>query len=147
MISENFSKTNSMKPIRIFLFLIAASVAVACGNVQKPGRITAGTAIQLDSLPGNCPYLTKDNKGNPVLSWAREINDSTSVFCYAVTADGGQTFRNVVTIPSTDNLQPHSENLPKIVFKPSGEIIALWGASNPNPHNKLPGKNRCRLVQ
>lgn len=29
--------------------------------------------------------------------------------------------------------------MPKIVFKPSGEIIAVWGASNPNPANAYAG--------
>jgi hypothetical protein len=34
---------------------------------------------------------------------------------------------------------PHGENLPKIIFKPSGEILAAWGASNPNPNNPYSG--------
>jgi len=29
--------------------------------------------------------------------------------------------------------------MPKIIFKPSGEILALWGAANPNPKNKYSG--------
>ncbi|HTF30199.1 MAG TPA: sialidase family protein, partial [Flavitalea sp.] len=42
-------------------------------------------------------------------------------------------------IPNSGNIQPHGENLPKILFKPSGEILALWGAANPNQNNKYSG--------
>src|SRR6185503_12141730 len=48
-------------------------------------------------------------------------------------------FNEPVIIPNSNNIQPHGENLPKIIFKPSGEIIALWGAANPNPKNKYSG--------
>jgi hypothetical protein len=94
--------------------------------------------IQPDSSQAECPYLTKDEKGNTVLSWVRMINDSTTAFCYATSTDGN-TFSAPVVIPNTENIQPHGENLPKIIFKPSGEIIALWGSANPNPRNKYSG--------
>ena len=90
-------------------------------------------------MPGTCPYLTKDNNGNTVISWARAIGDSTFTFCYSVSEDDGESFGKIITIPFSDNIQPHSENLPKIVFKPSGEIIALWGVSNPDAKNKYSG--------
>ena len=98
-----------------------------------------GQAIQIDSMPGTCPYFTKDNKGNPVISWARAIDDSNFTFCYSVSYDNGRSFGKMVNVPSSENIQPHSENLPKIIFKPSGEIIALWGAANPNAKNKYSG--------
>ena len=90
-------------------------------------------------MPGECPYLTKDNNGNTVLSWVRMINDCTTAFCYAVSVQMEKHFGNSVVIPNSSNIQPHGENLPKIIFKPSGEIIALWGAANPNPNNKYSG--------
>ncbi len=117
-----------------FIFLSAA-----CNNKEGNTNIVGTQAIQIDSLPGQCPYLTKDTKGNPVLSWVRMINDSSSVFCFAVSEDEGKSFGKTVVIPSSNNIQPHGENLPKIIFKPSGEIIALWGAANPSPANKYTG--------
>ncbi len=101
--------------------------------------ITAGEMIQVDSLPASAPYFTSDTNDNIVLSWARQLNDSVYVFCYAVSADGGQTFQPAVQIPGSENLQAHAENLPKLIFKPSGEIIALWGAANPGEKNKYAG--------
>lgn len=124
---------------RFFTILFVAAFFATCNSTQKAAPITVGQTIQVDSLPGECPYLTKDAKGNVVLSWVRNINDSASVFCYAVSKDGGQSFGPTTVIPSSNNIEPHSENLPKIIFKPSGEIIALWGAANPNPKNKYSG--------
>lgn len=128
-----------MKLYKIFFVVCPVLFLLACKNDQRALVIQSSPPVQIDSFPGNCPYLTKNNKGNTVISWARMINDSTSVFCYAVLTDDGKSFEKIVTIPYSDNLQPHSENLPKIVFKPSGEIIALWGAANPNPNNKYSG--------
>src|SRR5438094_5283186 len=46
------------------------------------------------------------------------INDSTSAFCYAVCKDG-KAFGAPIVIPRSSNIEPHGENLPKIIFKPS----------------------------
>jgi hypothetical protein len=126
---------------KLTVVLLAACFA-AC-NSRKPAAgttasITASQAVQIDAQPAECPYLTKDSKGNTVLSWVRRINDSTTAFCYAASTDG-KSFSNPVIIPNSGNIQPHGENLPKIIFKPSGEVIALWGAANPNPNNKYSG--------
>ena len=67
-----------------------------------------------------------------MLGWVHMINDSTTAFCYGV-MNGANDFSNPVVIPNSYNIQPHGENLSKIIFKPSEEIIALWGAANPNP--------------
>lgn len=123
-----------------FIILPLAIVFLsACNSSKNATPLIAGKPVQIDSLPGQCPYLTKDTKGNVVLSWVRSMSDSSSVFCYAVSKNGGQSFGPATVIPSSNNIEPHSENLPKIIFKPSGEIIALWGAANPNPKNKYSG--------
>jgi hypothetical protein len=121
------------------LLAICFILVSACSSRNHFAALSTGTEQSVDSLPGQCPYLTKDNKGHAVLSWVRMMNDSSAVFCYAVSPDGGKLFGHTVTIPSSTNIQPHGENLPKIIFKPSGEIIALWGAAHPNPANKYSG--------
>lgn len=121
------------------LLSMIISLCFFCTKQHPPLQVTSLPAVQVDSLPGVSPYVTKDNKGNLVLSWVRNINDSCSIFCYAVSEDGGRTFGKTVAIPPSANVHPHSENLPKVIFKPSGEILAVWGVSNPNPHNKYSG--------
>jgi hypothetical protein len=119
-----------------YLFIL---LLISCGVQKNETAFTVDKTTWVDSLPGQCPYLAKDTKGNTVLSWVRVINDSSAVFCYAVSTNGGLSFGSPITIPGSSNIEPHSENLPKIIFKPSGEIIALWGAGNPNPKNKYAG--------
>ena len=119
-------------------FILLLFIAAGCFTIKGKVAVVPGNAIRVDSIPGQCPYLTKDNKGNTVLSWVRMINDSTSEFCYARNITSGGIVKPIV-IPNSRNIQPHGENLPKIIFKPSGEIIALWGARNATPKNKYSG--------
>ncbi|RYY48023.1 MAG: exo-alpha-sialidase, partial [Chitinophagaceae bacterium] len=122
----------------ILLYTMILLQAAACSQRERPD-ITASPGRLMDSLPGSSPYLTKDNNGNMLISWVRSITDSTAIFCYSRSTDGGNSFGPVISIPSSTNIKPHAENLPKIIFKKSGEIIALWGVGNPNPNNKYSG--------
>lgn len=124
--------------MRNVITLFTISVALSFCTNNKSSHILASEAFQLDTAQGLCPYLTKDAKGNTVISWVRINENGSSSFCYAVCKDGN-TFSAPIVIPNSENIEPHSENLPKIIFKPSGEIIALWGAANPNPQNKYSG--------
>jgi len=127
-----------MKTLCSIIIVSASLIIQSCGYSDKHEKITSSVSTMLDMQAGSCPFLTKDNKGNIVLSWVRMNNDSSSAFCYAVSKDG-KTLGSPVVIPNSSKIQPHGENLPKIIFKPSGEIIALWGASNPAAKNKYAG--------
>jgi len=129
-----------MKKI-IFLILIGLSfIFQSCfNNSGKKINIIASNEIQIDTAEGSCPFLTKDEKGNIVLSWIKKIDSATSIFSYAVSTDKGKTFGKAIEIEGSNNVHPHGENMPKIIFKPSGEIIAVWGGVNPNPNNAYAG--------
>lgn len=101
-------------------------------------EVATATQSFVDSLPGQCPYLTRDAQGHAVLSWIRMTSDSTGLLCYAVSSNDS-SFGAPVVIPGSGNIQPHGENLPKLLFKPSGEVIALWGAPSKDPRNKYAG--------
>ncbi|MGZ5135403.1 MAG: sialidase family protein [Flavitalea sp.] len=128
-----------MKKLIILFWAICLNYILSCNETPPVVEITSSGAFQVDSIPGTAPFLTKDHKGNVVLSWVRNLPDSTSIFCYAISFDGGNTFSKPIPIPSSKKIHAHSENLPKVIFKPSGEILAIWGVSNPNPHNKYSG--------
>ena len=122
-------------------FFFAISIAaIICASFIKPNEpsFTVSTPSIVDSLEGSYPFMTSDAGGNTVLSWVRKTSDSTGIFVYA-NSIGGKTFGKPVIIPSSDNIHAHGENIPKVVFKPSGEIIAIWGASNPNANNAYSG--------
>jgi hypothetical protein len=122
----------------VFAFLLLVIGVSSCDDHNGKGYALS-TSLKADSMSSSCANFTKDNKGNIVLSWVRQRNDSSSIFCYAVSADKGKSFGRTIEIPSSTNIHPHAENIPKLIFKPSGEIIAVWGAANPDAENKYAG--------
>lgn len=117
------------------LIAFSAVLISFTGNKRTVRYVNSTKEQRVDVLPGSSPYLTKDNSGRTVLSWVRELNDSSAILCYSVLDGSSRT----VFIPASANIHAHAENMPKIVFKPSGEIIAVWGAKNANPANKYAG--------
>ena len=122
---------------RFSTFLFLVGLLASC-NTEKSGVTFTSTEVLVDSLPGQCPYLTRDNENNTILSWVRMMNDSSAVYCYAVSKDG-KSFGTPIIIPGSEGIQPHGENLPKIIVKSSGEMIALWGTKSINKNNKYAG--------
>jgi hypothetical protein len=49
---------------------------------------------------------------------------------YAISTNNGKSFEAPVIVTPSITLSPHAENAPKLVFKPSGEIIAVWGVTS-----------------
>lgn len=128
-----------MKRASLLILLGTAIFTYSC-NTKDPKRvITASKETTIDTASGSCPYLTKDNKNNIVLSWIKQVDTTTAIFCYAISLDEGKTFSKAIEIAGSTNVHPHGENMPKLIFKPSGEIIAAWGAANPNPKNQYSG--------
>jgi hypothetical protein len=120
-------------------FIAGFCMIQSCKSPAANDVVNIANATIADSTESSCPYLTKDTKGNIVLSWIRSNNDSSAVVCYAVSADGGKTFGQPVLVPASTNVYPHGENMPKMLFMPNDEVIAVWGASNPNPKNPYSG--------
>lgn len=125
--------------LSLLIGILASCAGVDTTHENTDQQTAHPTAIAPEKI-SSCPYLTTDNKGNPVLCWVQQETDTgEAVMAYAVSLDEGRTFGNPVIIPSSNKVHPHGENLSKIIFKPSGEIIAVFGASNPNPNNKYSG--------
>ncbi|MER2996726.1 hypothetical protein [Pontibacter populi] len=129
------------------LILGALLFGTACSQSGKPetkasaNEVSApAVKISEEGLSASCPYLTKDNKGNMVLSWVQAIDTTGNyLMAYAVSDDAGKTFGKAQTIPTTKGVHPHDENLPKILFRKNGDIIAMFPVSNPNPKNSYAG--------
>lgn len=126
---------------KIFITGSLISILFSCTNTPHENEkeclekmISADTSSET-----TCPFLTTDNKGNIVISYIKEKNDSVTVMCYAISTDKGFSFGEPVEIAATKEVHPSAENLPKIVFKPNGEIIAVWGVDNSSPKKKYGG--------
>src|SRR5687768_11457190 len=102
---------------------LAASVLLISFNAKnKSIKSISGSREQaVDVRPGSSPYLSKDHRGRTVLSWVRQTGDSSAVLCYSILDGTDRT----VTIPPSNNISAHAENLPKVIFKYSGDIIAI----------------------
>ncbi|NIG53234.1 sialidase family protein [Chitinophaga sp. Cy-1792] len=110
---------------------------IACGNQRKEeSRVLSHAGVD-----ASCPYVTNDSKGNTVISWVEKdsTGDNGKMF-YAVSNGNEYTFSDPVVIPSTAGVFPHDENLPKLLFKPDGTIIALFGVEQHDARNKYAGK-------
>lgn len=46
---------------KILLIACPLLFLLACKNDHKVSAIRASQAMQINSMPGNCPYLTKDS--------------------------------------------------------------------------------------
>jgi hypothetical protein len=126
-----------MKTVNIIILF--SFYLIACNNKAPDIHISRSEPVEIDSHAAECPYLTRDSNGNIVMSWVRIGEDGKTEFCYAISQDQ-KTFSSPVMIPNTSNIQPHGENMPKILFRSSTDIIALWGEANPNPKNKYSGR-------
>ncbi len=121
------------------VWIVMMMVFVAC----KPRTLQPGKALVVSHAgkDASCPYLTKDTEGRPVLSWVETTPGAdTGLMYYAVSNDDGYTFSEPAVVPASSGVYPHDENLPKLLFKPGGTVIALFGMEANDPRNKYAGK-------
>jgi hypothetical protein len=86
-----------------------------------------------------CPFFTKDSEGNLVMSFGKETKEKKAVLCYSLFNFSNKKFQKPIEIQSSKGVELHGENAPKIIFKPKGEIMAVWGIDNPSPKKKYGG--------
>ncbi|MBC3542229.1 sialidase family protein [Rufibacter sediminis] len=118
-------------------------ILIACLDGCQPKAAEKGAASQVSSpgLRASGPFLTKDEKGNPVLCWvqAQDTAGENHLLMFARSKDGGQTFGAAQAVPTSRGVQPHDENLSKLLFKKNGDMLAMFAVPNPNPENSYSG--------
>ncbi|MFB6455137.1 sialidase family protein [Chitinophaga sp. Hz27] len=110
---------------------------MACENQHKKESQQLSHA----GADASCPYITSDQKGHTVISWVEKdsLGDGGKMF-FSVSNDNEYTFSEPVAIPTTAGVFPHDENLPKLLFKQDGTVIALFGVEQHDARNKYAGK-------
>lgn len=111
-------------------------------SCQRPLKQQEPPAVQISgsNLKSSCPYLTQNQQGQAVLCWVQaQDNTGNFLMAYAVSPDGGKTFGKPQFISTTKGVYPHDENLSKMLFRPNGDIMAMFAVSNPNPENDYAG--------
>src|SRR4051812_23969327 len=102
-----------MEKVSLFILLIVTFYTTSCNSDGTRKTITTSSDLTIDTA-GSCPYLTRDNRNNLVVSWIKKPDTATSIFCYAVSQDQGITFNERIEIPGSTNVLPHGENMPKV---------------------------------
>jgi hypothetical protein len=88
-----------------------------------------------------CPHLAVMPTGENVISWIETVpGEEAGMICYAVADDKCSSFSAPQTITTSAGVLPHAENMPKMVFKPDGEIIAMYGVEQNDARNKYAGR-------
>lgn len=123
---------------KIFIILISAFVFFS-GCKEHPETPVA-TALNATGIGAVGPYLTKDNKGNPVLCWTEQDGkDSLYRLKYAVYNEQQDKFGIPVTVPASAGSSTSAESMGKIAFKADGAIIAVFSKRFPQEKNPYAG--------
>ena len=122
-----------MKQSTIIILFSLCCIALSCKH--KTQEIKVFTSQQIDAKEGSCTHFTTNHQGNVVLSWVKKTDQNHSILCFAISKDSGISFEKAIEIPGSEQIHPHGENMPKIIVKPNGEMIAAWPVANPNPKN------------
>ncbi len=79
-------------------------------------------------------FLTQDSQNQPVAVWTEKALDSEQIQVLYSRWDG-QKFSNPQRIPMEENPKVHSESIPKLLFKPNGDLLLFYEVKIPDPTN------------
>lgn len=123
---------------KLLLIFVMTLFSLQKNNAQ----LTSTSAVPISTTIGAvtaCPFITSDANGKVVMSFGKEIKGEDAVLCYSFFNSAEKKFEAPIEIPSSKGVELHGENAPKILFKPNGDIIAVWGIDNPTPKKKYGG--------
>jgi hypothetical protein len=106
---------------------------------SQTGNATPIPILEEANTTTSCPFFTKDATGTPVISFGKETKEKEAVLCYALFSPNEKKFQQPIAIQSSKGVELHGENAPKIIFKPNGEIMAVWGINNASEKKKYGG--------
>lgn len=87
-------------------------------------------------------YLTKNHYGIPVIVWTEQdtTENSDKFFYFSLLDSLTDVFTGKIQIPIEQNASLHTEGMPKIAFKKSGEIIAVYEVKVESEFNPYAGE-------
>ena len=121
-----------------WLLLIPVALAVGCTAPAKTSfRTDLPKTWTLESAPeigAESVFLTQDSQGQPIAVWTEKAQDSDQIQVLYSRWDG-QEFSDPQRIPMEENPKVHSESIPKLLFKPNGDLLLFYEVKIPNPTN------------
>lgn len=123
---------------KLLLIFVMTLFSLQKNNAQLTSASTTSISTTIGTVT-TCPFITSDAKGKVVMSFGKEIKGEAAVLCYSFFNSKEKKFEQPIEIPSSKGVELHGENAPKMLFKPNGDIIAVWGIDNPTPKKKYGG--------
>jgi hypothetical protein len=121
------------------LFMLLSGLLLFCSCSKKPAEPLA-SVLKMEGISAVGPYLTKDNKGNPVLCWTeQDAKDSLYRLKYAVYNRKTEAFNAVVTVAASAGSSTSAESMGKIAFKADGMVMAVFAKRFPKEKNPYAG--------
>lgn len=121
------------------LFVFAIILFAVQHSISQIRETDAKYISSENGATTSCPFFTSDRAGRIVMTYGKEVKGADAVLNYSVFNKQTKKFGAPIEIPSSKGVELHGENMPKIIFKPNGEIIAVWGIDNPTPKKKYGG--------
>ncbi len=118
------------------LYIVSLPLLQSCSD---SGNSKEQAPIMLSNVgnKASCVFLTKDQKNNPVISWA-EVDRAGNKHVYFANWDArSQKFTPGIAIPIEPNTSIHEEGMPKIAFKGDGTIVATYETSVPSEKSRF----------
>lgn len=117
-------------------WILLSACLTACHQPDDKERV-----LSFAGRDASCPFITTTTDGKIAVSWIEtEGGTDTGLIYYAVSEDKGRSFSAALPVPESRGVLPHAENMPKMVFKPDGEIIAMYGVEQNDARNKYAGR-------
>jgi hypothetical protein len=85
------------------------------------------------------PLLSKNTKGNTILSWTEKDSKGSTAFCMATSKDGGKTFGDTKTIFAGMGVGNSRLMRAKLLFKKDGSMVAIFS-------NRGESKDKKRIL-
>lgn len=113
---------------RVILFSIITLALISCKSNSSRDVITL---LSNDGKEASCVFITKDETGNPAVSWAEVDSAKVKHFYLSFWNMKAGDFGQKIEVPVPQNTKFHEEGMPKIAFKSDGSIIATFETSVP----------------
>ena len=122
----------------LFVLLLFSCASSHDGKQQESGINVISSANRIT----HSVYLTKNHKGLPVISWTEQdtTENKQNYFYFSALDPSKNDFGHKVSIPITQNASLHTEGMPKIAFKKTGDIIAVYQVRLKSAFNPYAGE-------
>lgn len=112
-------------------FILFAAVILGLASCKSHSSQNAIAPLSNGGNDASCVFLTKDEAGNPAVSWAEVDSAKVKHFYLSFWDVKTSGFGPKTEVPVPGNTKFHEEGMPKIAFKSDGTIVATFETSVP----------------